>query len=440
MNKRKKGLLFIAIVFCFNEFAIAQISSTNNPATTKPDSSKFKVEFSGFLRNDVFFDSRQVVSSRPASQGELLLYPAAVSKDANGKDINATPSLTMLSVASRATATITGPKAFGAKTSGLFEGEFFGNVNGNENVFHLRHAYAKLDWKNTQLGFGQYWHPLLNPECFPSTEGYSVGIPFVAFGRNPQIRLTQKLGEHFNLIVAALSEIEIFSSPGSSTGIALGSSSAASTYINNAVVPNLHAQLIYKNKSFLWGIALDYKSLQPALKDSLGGKYYAVSTKVNSLSFETYAKLTTKDVVAKAGFVAGQNLYDMIMLGGYFAYGTHGNITYKPDRVNSCWVDVAGTGKKIIPGIFFGYTKNNGASESGAVTSYARGITIGGTSLDNLWRISPRCDFVSGKFKFGTEVEFTSAAYGIAGSNGKVTGGTTSALNTRLLFVTTYYF
>lgn len=440
MNKRKKGLLFIAIVFCFNEFTVAQVSSNNNSTVTKSDSSKIKVEFSGFVRNDVFFDSRQVISSRPASQGELLLYPAPVTKDANGKDINATPSLTMLSVASRATANITGPKAFGAKTSGVLEGEFFGNVNGNENTFHLRHAYAKLDWGKTQLLFGQYWHPLLNPDCFPSTEGYSVGIPFVAFGRNPQIRLTQQLNQHFSIVVAALSEIEIFSSAGSSTGIALGSSSAASTYINNAVVPNLHAQLIYKNKSFLWGAAIDYKSLQPALKDSVAGKYYAVSTKVNSVSFETYAKLTTNKVVAKAGFVAGQNLYDMIMLGGYFAYGTHGNITYKPDRVNSYWLDFAGTGKKVVPGIFFGYTKNGGASESGAVASYARGITIGGSSLDNLWRISPRCDFISGKFKFGTEVEITSAGYGIAGSNGKVEGTTTSAVNTRILFVTTYSF
>ncbi|MDE3235068.1 MAG: hypothetical protein KGO81_03860 [Bacteroidota bacterium] len=431
-----KQASFVFIVCITVTKGIAQV----NPIRPTTDSTKVKVEFSGFIRNDIFFDSRQVISSRPASQGELLLYPAPVVKDANGNDINANPSLTILAITSRAAANITGPKAFGAKTSGVLEGEFYGNLNGNENVFHLRHAYAKLDWGKSQLLFGQYWHPLLNPECFPQTEGFSVGIPFVAFARNPQVRFTRQLNPQWSLTLAALSEIEVFSSAGSATGLALGAAAVSSNYINNAILPNVHAQLMYKSKSFLWGIALDYKSLQPALKDSLDEKYYSVHTKVNSLSFETYAKLVTKKLVAKTGFVAGQNLYDMIMLGGYFAYGTHGNITYQPDRVNAAWLDIAGTGKKIVPAIFVGYTQNMGATKSGAVASYARGISIGGNSLDNLWRIAPRCDFISGKFKFGTEVEMTAAAYGIAGSNGKVTGLTTTAMNTRILFVTVYAF
>jgi hypothetical protein len=55
-------------------------------------------------------------------------------------------------------------------------------------------------------------------------------------------------------------------------------------------------------------------------------------------------------------------------------------------------------------------------------------------------RIAPRAEFISGKFKFGTEIEFTAAAYGTAGSDGKVTGTLDKVNNTRLLFTTTFSF
>jgi hypothetical protein len=83
------------------------------------------IKFSGFIRNDVFFDSRQVVSARPANQGELLLYPANVNNDINGKDINAASSLDMLAITTRLVGTVAGPDAFGAKTSGVIEAEFW---------------------------------------------------------------------------------------------------------------------------------------------------------------------------------------------------------------------------------------------------------------------------------------------------------------------------
>jgi len=411
------------------------------PAEKKADpASTWGIKFSGFLRNDVFYDTRQITSARPANQGELLLYPTNVSLDANGNDVNAAPSLTMSSISTRLTGNITGPDAFGAKTSGIFEGEFFGNANGNENVFRLRHAYAKLDWKSSQLGFGHYWHPVCVTDCFPGTVSFNTGMPFQPFARNPQVRLTQKLGNQLSLILAAVSQIEAFTSPGSSTGIALGAAAASQTFINDAVIPNLHAQLQYKSKTFLAGAAIDYKSLRPALKGVSGTTTVATNEKVNSTTFEAYAKLTTNAVTLKAEFVAGQNLYDQLMFGGYLAYGTALNVTYKPMGITSYWFEIAGTGKKVIPGLFFGYAKNDGASATGAVASYARSVTAGAASIDKVLRVSPRMDFVAGKFRFGTEIEITNAAYGTAGSDGKVTGTTTSVTNTRLLFITVYSF
>lgn len=408
------------------------------------NSANWGIKFGGFLRSDMYFDSRQVVSARPANQGELLLYPANKSLDANGNDINAVPSFDMTSITSRLSGVVTGPDAFGAKTSGLLEAEFFGNANGNENIFRLRHAYAKLDWEKTQLAFGQYWHPLFVTDCFPGVVSFNTGMPFQPFARNPQVRLTQKLSNSVNLILAAVSQTEAFVSPGSSTGIALGANAAAQTYINDAVVPNLHAQLQYKTPTLVAGLALDYKVLRPAMKvaSTPGATTYLSTTEnVSSTTLEAYTKVTTKNVIIKGEYVRGQNMYDHLMMGGYLAYGTAPNITYKPIQVNSMWVEVMGTGKKVIPGLFIGYTNNEGSTEGGnAVATYARGITANAASLDHVLRIAPRMEFVSGKFKFSTELEVTTAGYGTANATGKVPTVSTDVTNTRVLFVTTYSF
>ena len=438
-------LLTIALLFSFNQRSTAQTTAAKPAApAAKPaeNASSWGIKFGGFVRNDIIFDSRQVISARPANQGELLLYPANVSKDANGKDINAASSFTMLAITSRLSGTITGPDAFGAKTSGLLEAEFFGNANGNENGFRLRHAWAKLDWSKTQLAFGQYWHPLFVTDCYPGVVSFNTGIPFQPFARNPQVRLTQKLSKEVNLIIAALSQTEAFVSPGSSTGVALGASGASQTFANDAVIPNLHAQLQYKGKMLVAGAAFDYKSLRPALKATSGTSTVSTSKKVNSSTVELYAKLITKKVLVKAEYVAGQNMYDHLMFGGYLAYGNSPDITYKPIKVTSYWAEIAGTGKKVIPGLFFGYAKNNGTGSTGAVAAYTRGIAVNGASLDNVMRIAPRMEFVSGKFKFGTEIEYTSASYGTSGTDGKVnTAVTTDKVhNTRLLFTSTFSF
>lgn len=429
-------LMMLPAVMAQNAPAKATAPATK-PAETP---STWGAKIYGFIRNDIMYDTRQVVSARPATQGELLLYPAAISKDANGKDINAASSFSMLAITSRLGVSVTGPDALGAKTSGTLEAEFFGNANGNENVFRLRHAWAKLDWPKTQLAFGQYWHPLFVVDCFPGVVSFNTGMPFQPFARNPQIRLTQRVAKDLNLIVAALSQTEAFVSPGSSTGTALGAVSASQTFANNSGIPNLHAQLQYKGKWLVAGVAYDFKQLRPALRATSGTSTVSTNEKVKSSTFEAYAKLITKPIIWKMEYVAGQNMYDHLMFGGYLAYGTTPNITYKPMKVTSFWTEISGTGKKFVPAIFFGYAKNGGASTTGAVASYARSVSASGSSIDYVWRIAPRADYTAGKFKFAAEIEHTAAAYGTAGSDGKVTGTTDKVNNTRLLFTTTFSF
>lgn len=388
------------------------------------------IKFYGFVRNDIMYDTRQIVSAR---EGDLSLYAKDKSIDSKGDDINAAPTFHMLAITSRLGGTISGPDAFGAKTSAILEAEFFGNIDADINEFRLRHAFAKLDWKKTQLAFGQYWHPMFVTDCYPGVVDFNTGMPFQPFNRSPQVRLTQKLDKEnkTSLILAMLSQRDFASvAPAGYT---------ATDPLRNSGIPNLHAQLQYKDAHFLLGAGVDYKSLRPKLSS---GTPVVVSTeKVNSTSLIAYTKISTKPVVMKAEAVLGSNLTDHVMLGGYLGYvlSTGAVETYKATKTNAYWFDIAGTGKKTIPGLFIGYTENTGA-DAGANAAYGRSIAVSGRGVKNVFRISPRFEFISGKFKIGTEIEHTTAQYGTANNSSKITGATDKISNTRFLFTTTFSF
>jgi hypothetical protein len=409
----------------------ANNAAAQTPAAKPPDNTPtWGIKFYGFVRNDIMYDSRQIVSAR---EGDLSLYAKDKAADANGKDINAAPTFHMLAITSRLGGTISGPDAFGAKTSAILEAEFFGNFDGGINEFRLRHAWAKLDWPKTQLAFGQYWHPMFVTDCYPGVVDFNTGMPFQPFNRSPQVRLTQKLDKanKTSLILAMIAQRDFAS--------AAPAGYAATDPLRNSSIPNLHAQLQYKDEHFVAGAGIDFKSLRPRL--SAGTPAVVSKEKVNSTSFIAYAKLTTKSVVIKGEAVIGQNLTDHLMLGGYLGYQPAATDveTYKPTKTNSFWFEIAGTGKKVVPGLFMGYTSNDGAI-NGGTAAFGRGIAITGRSVKNIYRVSPRVEIISGKFKIATEIEYTVAKYGATTSNGKVTGSTDNINNTRILFTTSFSF
>ena len=104
--------------YCF--IALALLCTAAVSAQEKEES-KFGVTFSGFVKNDFFWDTRQTVAAR---EGHFLLWPTPLNLDENGEDINKQTSFNFLAIQSRLTAKFTGPDALGAKTSGLIEGDF----------------------------------------------------------------------------------------------------------------------------------------------------------------------------------------------------------------------------------------------------------------------------------------------------------------------------
>jgi len=374
------------------------------------DESKFGIKFSGFVKNDIFFDSRQTVNIR---EGHFLLYPDSILKDSNGKDINAKQNFNILSIQSRLKGMITGPDAFGAKTSGVLEADFFGNENSNfsdVNGFRLRHAFVKMSWKKTEVLVGQYWHPMFIAESFPSVISFNTGSPFQPFSRNPQLRLTHKLGQ-LQFILCAYSQRDFTST---------GPTGPSSKYIRNSGIPDGHFQIQFKPDSaeHQFNAGADYKILKPELYTTARGKQFITNTTIGSFSGFVSAKMKFKSVTFKIYGVYAQNAYDLTMIGGYAVAAINdtstGNKKFTNLNTISSWLEVQTNGKKIQYGLFAGYSKNLGSVDSVKSSIYARGSNIG-----YVYRIAPRIVFISGKLNIALEGEYTCAMYGIVNGNKK---------------------
>lgn len=422
------------------------------------EENKFGIKFSGFVKTDMFFDSRQTVDAR---LGHFLLYPANEALDDNGDDINARHKFNILAIQTRLTGKITGPDALGAKTSGLIEGAFFGNIATDINGFRLRHAFINLDWEKASLRVGQFWHPMFVTSCFPGTVSFNTGAPFQPFARNPQIRFTQKLGK-MNIIATAMEQVDF------TDGGPVGSTPR---YLINNGFPELNLRLEYQTDEFLFGVGGNYKSLLPRMainnaNDEFGyASTFKTDETVAGTSAFGYLKYKTDPLTFKLYGVYGQLLQSMTMLGGYAekeittreveivspgpgpvepVYETTG-ISYTPVSTMSGWVDVHTNGKTWQVGLFGAYSQNLGAADSVSIDGefYSRG-----SDIEYAYRLAPRLIYNNGKFRIAPEIEYTVASYmtidedtGEANidEKGKITGSKEIA-NFRFLLGLYYFF
>lgn len=367
--------------------------------------SNFGLKWSGFVKTDYMFDTRQIVAAR---EGHFLIVPAAESLDANNKDINATPNFNILSIQSRLTGTITGPDFQGFKTSGVLEADFFGN-GGDENGFRLRHAFLKLSNEKVDILMGQYWHPMFVTSVFPGTYSFNTGMPFQPFARNPQIRLSSKGSFRVNAILFTERDFK-----------------TAGASVSQAGMPQAHLQFEYGDKkSFLAGAGANYKTVLPAL----GGE------KLSSIAAQAFVTATFNGITWKAEGVYGENMSDLLSIGGF---GVNNNGDFISSSTISAWTEFSGkAGENIAWGLFGGYSMNQGFGEAVAYTS---GFLADGVA--NILRVSPRVGFTAGKTTLGVEVEFTQAQYGglDATTGNMVTTGIDPVSNVRALFTAMYKF
>jgi hypothetical protein len=418
------------------------------PETKKPP--HFGVGFGGYVNSDVFIDTRQTVMAR---EGQWLFYPENIKLDPDGNDIHAKGTYNILSIQTRVWVAITSPDIFKAKTSGLIEGEFYGNVNLNMNVFRLRHAYVKLNWAKTELLLGQTWHPLYVPNCSPEPVSLNGGAPFIIFSRNPQVRVTQQLG-NFKFILAAISQVDVTSN---------GPDGPSAKYLRNSIVPEIAFQVQYgwintdKKTEFMVGASVDFLMLTPRIGTDVVKKpaydtiennlvvhhdavvvNYKTNEKSNALTANFFAKLKLPKVTMKIGGVYGGNCYAFNMIGGYAVKSTtdslRGFVEYATITTASVWADFKTNGPKWSAGIYGGYSKNLGAGTEVTGPYYSRGANI-----DYLYRVAPRLVLTVSKLKIASELDYTVAAYGKTTGKGLVSDSKEVG-NLRILLGVYYFF
>lgn len=410
---------FILIIFTFfTSIAIAQ----------NLEEKKIKFEASGFIKSDIFFDSRQNVD---ALEGLLHIFPKDVNYDENGKDINDKSSLGIVDISTRVRGKVSGPDVFGAKLTGLVEVDWTGisGENATSRV-RLRHAYSKLNWEKTEILFGREWHPMFVKEVYPSVMSLNTGIPFQPFNRSPMLQISHQLGK-FKIIGAAISQSDYVST---------GPDGKSSKYIKNSNIPNLHLQLQFKPGSFLLGAAIDYKSIMPrVVTESLqtNDLFYVTSERVNSFAYMGYLKFQKPKFVFKAKAIYGQNLSDCIMPGGY-GVSVLDSITgyeeYTPFNHLYTWANII-YGEQTKFGLFGGYTKNLGANDAIIGDTYGMALNV-----DYIYRITPTISHKIKNFMMAVEFEYTVAAYGdIANEYGEFTKSH-EVSNSRLMFTVFHFF
>jgi hypothetical protein len=426
-------------------------------AQTTTEPAEQKVTVYGFVRSDIYYNSRKNVELR---DGTLNLYPmdagtAHLTNGANA-DINAPSQLGFTGIVSRLGVKFNGLTALGAKASGALETDFFGISTGSENLLRLRHAYVALDWKKTQLLVGQYWNPNFITACFPGTANFNTGIPFNPFGFSPQVRVTQKFNSNLSLMGMMFGqELAGFSSAGTYTNISATASGADA--FKYAGIPDFAAELTYtKDKFFLAGIGAEINTIRPRTNDvdPSSGYIQNITTNLTMTNVKVYAKYTNKDFVVKAYAIMGQNLSRYVSTGGFVEYrdSATGAWKYKAQKQLNVWAELIVTkSKHIQPALFIGYIKNMGLNDNlstsdykvGTLSLYGRGIGLSRT-FDNIFRVAPRVDFIYNKFKFSPEIEITNMLYGNADKSNLKIASTSSndftASNFRIQLTTSYTF
>lgn len=266
------------------------------------------------------------------------------------------------------------------------------------------------------------------------------------FSRNPQIRLTHKPGKVS--MAAIISAQRDFTSPQGSASLRYSS------------LPDLSAIVSYetnnveKKSGVLTGVAVDYKVLQPLLTTSKGGNTFVTNEKISGFSATAFIRYKNPAYTIKFQGILGQNLFDLTMLGGYAVHSitdtVRNTVDYTALKNLTGWAEFNTNGEKFQVGLWVGYTENLGAGDNILVYSNKAGgtdATVRGANVKSILRLSPRIIFISGKFNFATELEYTNAAYASRDANGLpnrdemgVITDTEGVSNIRLLLSVIYNF
>jgi hypothetical protein len=219
-----------------------------------PASSKFNLAVGGFIKLDYAYNS-----SNFGPNGFYTNTRAPKSDSIEGKKEQSTFS----SRSSRLWFRSNGPTLLGGKTSALVEFDFsnspvFGTAGvANTESFNatprLRHAWANLDWGNTQLLFGQTTEnfSLFNANTVDFNAGTQAG--YGNGQRVPQIRLTQKVeinkDNSIKLLVAAEQPFQTNFNASATPNAVTAGNAVGSAGDSWGATPNIVGQAFFVSKA-----------------------------------------------------------------------------------------------------------------------------------------------------------------------------------------------
>ncbi len=398
-----KQILY-ALSMCF--LCLMSISSLKaqdkKPETAAPPPTPTVVTLSGFVRADYFYDSRQTVNAR---EGHVLFVPSSIKKDLNGNDINANPQINMLAIQSRLKVGVTGPEFFGYKTSGAIEAEFLGVANGDINGLRLRHAFMQLTGTKSQITMGQTWHPFFSTDCYPGTYSFNTGSPFATFNRVPQFRLSSMGKTKVFVVLATQRDFKNQGAGTDPTNTTIATNSFSGLSLSG--LPEVNVGVSHTLGGLAMGATISYKTIKPSLANGSGLK---TDAKIGSMAAHAYLRYKKGTTTFRVQTIYGQDLGDMLMIGGYGIKDSVGkDPSYTPLASSSTWAEIEGGNAKLEWGIFAGYSTNLGFKDNLKTTTGMSGFL---TDIKKAVRIAPRIGWKQNKTKIGVELEYTQVTRG----------------------------
>lgn len=375
----------------------------------------YGVHFSGYVRNDLYYDTRQVAGFR---EDIISLFPRPALLDECCNDINARGQYHLYPIQTHFKWAARGPEVLRAKSVALIEADFTGAWlidNRSEqrilqeastiNGLYLTDALFKLDWERTSLIVGQTFHPFIEERA---TAGLLMTEPLA---RSPQIRVTHKVHDRLEAIFAIIDQVDFKNwgppllgvgeySPSNSTMIT-PFTAHSTQFTRSSLMPEFHFHIKPYWKEHVFGIAASVKRLQPRLsvfsteisstifeKDPVtceiiidpvtkrpivspatagvaaqlanGKKVYKTDQAFIVVAAMAYAGLQFKRTGIKAKISYGEALDDQYTLGGYGVSSfdkTTGYEKYTPLRTMLFFGEIFYKHKTVQPSLQFGYSK-----------------------------------------------------------------------------------
>jgi len=283
-----------------NKFLLLLLFITIFLKSTESETPKEKiVTLSGYINGKGSYDTRQVVG---ITEDQTVFFPEPKDCSPTG-DINAKGTTQILPFETRLRITMREPhKDSILRCKGIVEGEFKG-VFSFVNIINMRHAFGQLDWNNSTFIFGQTWHALNVDELMPNTVSFNFGRPTAVYNRSPQLRYTYHANS-VDYIFYLGSQVDFMSD---------GPIGLSTTYIRNAMAPNLDFQIKGFFGDHVAGAGIDYQRIAPRIVSDNG---YKVHEMLSSLIGIAYLKLDLSRVVIKNTIVYGGNVSNYGLLGG----------------------------------------------------------------------------------------------------------------------------